>query len=382
MSLKLVKRGAVWHIRGTVAGQRVQETTGTADRADAEERLAVRSTEIWKRRYLGERETVTFAEAALSYIEHKNPAANDRRLIERLLDHFCPGWQAPNPNSARYTRAADINQLALDRAIAAVVGSQAAPATKLRNVITPLTAILSHAARRGWCERPTFERPKQPKGKTRWLTPAEAEALLAAAGKHLRPLLLFLLGTGARMAEAIELDWRDVDLAAAKAVFRVTKTGRERAAKLPTAVVAALTAMPGRDGRVFRRPDGKPYANKERRGGGQIKKAFGGACRRAGLGAMVAGRKRDANGNPQARFKPNLTPHDLRHTWASWLYALTRDPMLVMVEGGWMGLGLVQRYAHLMPSHMIGEISRVWGARHPAVGALPGLNLVQADQIG
>jgi integrase len=32
--------------------------------------------------------------------------------------------------------------------------------------------------------------------------------------------------------------------------------------------------------------------------------------------------------------RPELTPHDLRHTWASWHYALNRDLLLLKVEGG------------------------------------------------
>jgi hypothetical protein len=37
-------------------------------------------------------------------------------------------------------------------------------------------------------------------------------------GGHLKPLLLFLTGTGAGMAEAIYLDWRDVDTTGAMAI--------------------------------------------------------------------------------------------------------------------------------------------------------------------
>jgi hypothetical protein len=44
-----------------------------------------------------------------------------------------------------------------------------------------------------------------------------AQKIDAAAG-HLKPLLLFLTGTGAGMAEAIYLDWRDVDTTGAMAI--------------------------------------------------------------------------------------------------------------------------------------------------------------------
>jgi large subunit ribosomal protein L6 len=51
-----------------------------------------------------------------------------------------------------------------------------------------MTAILTHAAKRGWCDRPMFDRPKEPPGKTRWLSVDEAEALIAASADHLRPI--------------------------------------------------------------------------------------------------------------------------------------------------------------------------------------------------
>jgi len=67
-------------------------------------------------------------------------------------------------------------------------------------------------------------------------------------------------------------------------------------------------------------------------GVGQIKTGWRGACERAGI----------------AKAKP----HDLRHTWASWFYALSKDPMLLKAEGGWKSLDMVERYAHLIPSAM------------------------------
>lgn len=45
--------------------------------------------------------------------------------------------------------------------------------------------------------------------------------------------------------------------------------------------------------------------------------------------------------------------------------------MLLKHEGGWKTLSMVERYAHLMPSEFVGDISQVWGDRHPAIGLLP-----------
>jgi Phage integrase family len=77
---------------------------------------------------------------------------------------------------------------------------------------------------------------------------------------------------------------------------------------------------------LFRRPDGLPYARKAD-GGGQFKTGFGCACRRAGLSGV--------------------TPHTLRHTWASWHYQQHRDLRKLMDLGGWNSLAMVVRYSHV-----------------------------------
>ena len=56
-------------------------------------------------------------------------------------------------------------------------------------------------------------------------------------------------------------------------------------------------------------------------------------------------------------------PHALRHTWASWHYALHRDPLRLRAEGGWSSLALVERYAHLMPAGHEAAIGEFWGTR-------------------
>jgi integrase len=214
-----------------------------------------------------------------------------------------------------------------------ILPADAQPSTYVREIVTPLRAILRHAFGRGWCDPPHIEAPKAPEGRTNYLLPAQVEQLIAAAAPHLQPLLLFLVCTGARMAEAVYLDWRDVDLAGGRAIFwgDRTKSGKRRNAVLVPRIIAALANLPHRVGSVFRRPDGQPYADRRGAYGGQVKRAWHGAIRRAGL-------------------DPALTPHDLRHTWASWKYALDRDLLRLKIEGGWSSVLLVERYAHLLPA--------------------------------
>lgn len=342
MPLALFRRGPTWYVRGVVVGAlgkiACYETTGTSDKAQAEAYREARQAELFKAANYGARAAVSFRACAMSYLEHSPRAPGTVANIDRLIAHFGD------------RELAAVDQAACDEAIRAVLGPGAAPATRVRTVITPLTAVLNHGHDRGWCDVPRFKRPKLPRGRVRWLRPAEARALLGHAAPHLRPMLLFLLGCGARLGEALALDWQDVRLAEARAILRDTKSGRDRIAALPPAVVASLASLPLRDGRVFRRDDGEPYAERAQ-GGGQIKTGFAAACRRAGIA--------------------DLSPHDLRHTWASWFYAATKDLLLLQDEGGWASTAMVQRYAHLMPADMAPEIATVWGASHPRIGALP-----------
>jgi len=245
-------------------------------------------------------------------------------------------------------------------------------ATKRRNVLGPLTAILNHAEKRGWCDRPHFDLPTVPPSDVAWLTPAQYLALELGSAPHLRPLSRFRVCTGGRLGESLLLDWREVDLAAGHALFlpENTKSRRLRRAALTPSAIASLSALPHRKGRVFLRPGigkGKPmepYADTEGLMGGQIKTAWNGACRRAGLGSWEGE-------EDERRFRSAFTPHDLRDSWATWFYAVSKDPLLLRDEGGWKSVAMVEKYAHLMPMDLVPGIADVWGASHPRIGMLP-----------
>ena len=126
------------------------------------------------------------------------------------------------------------------------------------------------------------ERPRPPRGRIRWLKYDEAERLIAAAAPHLKPLLVFLFYTGARLGEALALEWGNVDLPARRVRLIKTKTGEPRGIPMHERVFEAMANLKHRDGKVFCRPGGRAYAVREH-AGGQIKTAFKGACRRAGI---------------------------------------------------------------------------------------------------
>lgn len=348
MSLKLTRRKGtgVWQISGTIAGERVRESTGTAERAIAEEIRVKREGELHRAAIYGPAAVKTWGEAILRYEEVNQPAAGQAALLSRITKHFGP-----------MLLLKDIGQDRIDAAVRALCAPDAAPATKLRNVIGPVRAVMMMAARRQWCAVPTFEVPEGSSGvkRTRWLTPDEFCRLRDATAPHIRPLVIFLVGTGSRLGSALALDWRDVDLIHGRATLRDTKNGRDHTVDLPPAAVAAMAMIEGREGRVFRTDDGAPYPASDS-GGGQIRTAWATACRTAGFPGAWQGSK------PNRWWTPaDVTPHVLRHTWASWRYAFHRDILRLKAEGDWSSVALVERYAKLVPDGMLPGIMAAWG---------------------
>jgi integrase len=343
MSLKLVRRpkSPNFVIRGSIGGHRVEESTGTSDRRTAEEIRAKREAEIHRGQIYGREATATFAEAALSYLEN----GGSRKFIEPVIKHF-----GTKP-------LAKIDYAAIE-AGSMKVYPNVAPSTRNRQFFTPTVAILNYGAMMGLCAKPVVRRPKSPEGRIRWITIEEADRLIEAAADHMKPLITFLLYTGARTGEALWLDWRDVNLGKAHVTFGKTKNGEPRGVPLHDRVIPALANIKHRSGEVFRRPDGKLYARSrsidDTSAGSRIKTAFKAACRRAGI--------------------EDFHPHDCRHTWATWHYQANRDLGALMKLGGWKSVKMVMRYAHTnvdelshtidkLPGGNLGELKVVKGGK-------------------
>lgn len=353
MSLKVVSRkgGAALYIRGTVRGQSVYESTGTTDPQQAEAYRAKREADLWAESVYGKRAVVTFAHAVTAYLEAERRTPTTLRHLRNLLEHF---------GTAKLDH---IGQQELDEAYKAILtnGAMASGATKIRAVLTPLRSVLEFAAIRGWCSKPAFARPKVQQVRMHFLRPAEATALVQAAAPHVQPLLIFLIGTGARMSEALELEWKDVDLTGQRAVVW-QKQGDERHIDLPPVVVEALASIEPQTGRVFRpvrsrKPPGAlrgkvigdAYYNTGRTGGGQIKTAWAIACRKAGLPGHERVWVPKGSKKQKIQFVPDITPHCLRHTFATWHYCLHKDLLKLKEDGGWRTITMVTRYAKKMP---------------------------------
>lgn len=327
MPLKIVRHPGSpnLYLRGTVRKHRIYETTGTADPHAAEAIRIKKEAEILHASIHGERTIRSFASAVLAYMEAPGSTIREGRFIFPLVDAL--GLMTLD----------QITQERLDDYIARQYRGRS-PATVLRNVITPVTTILNFAARRRWCDPPKFDRPRSPPGRKRWATYEEAGRLINAASPHIQRLIIFLLYTGARMGEALSLEWSDVDAEQGWLVFRDTKRGEDRGLPLAAGVRPLLPAEHDRRRPVFPAPHGGAYPVGGE-GGGQIKTAWRATCARA---AIV-----------------DLRPHDLRHTFSTWLtmagvHEQVRDELM-----GHASTSMGRRYSHVPRQSLIDAVARL-----------------------
>jgi integrase len=178
--------------------------------------------------------------------------------------------------------------------------------------------------------------PRERPRRLRYLDADEETALLGAAKDPLRAIVLVGVHAGLRIqAEALTLQWADVNLERGLLTVQVAhaKNGETRTVPLNSTLLAALRELRehARSPHVFAKRNGTPLRS--------IRTAFINACTTAKL--------------------DDVTPHTLRHTFASRLAMAGVDLRTIQELGGWQKLEMVERYAHLSPGHKAEAIERI-----------------------
>lgn len=76
------RRDRIWHCEWEINGERVRETTGTADRKAAQEYHDRRRSDLWRETKLGDTRVIAWDEATLCWVDehacHKASFETDR----------------------------------------------------------------------------------------------------------------------------------------------------------------------------------------------------------------------------------------------------------------------------------------------------------------
>jgi integrase len=352
---KFTRRGTSYGIRFRALGRRQFIHVGYAadgvTRADAQRELSYVREQVRRGEWrppaepepVAMRQTPTFHEAASEWFEGKrteggrhgkglSPSA-EANLRWQLSNHLLPTFAKQRLDA--------IGPEDVDRWRRAKVREGKIGATSINTCLRTMAAIFEQAVEYGHVDRNPAKgrRRRLPAVKPRrtYLDRAEHIAALLDAARELdrdgraatyrRPLLAVLVLAGLRIDEALRLRWRHVDLA--RGVLRVPGTKTDAAERtvnlLPLlrdelASHAAARARRAPEALVFGTSTGGKQSptNVRRR-----------VLAKAAELANDRLAERDAEPLPEG-----LTPHSLRRTFASLLYALGEAPPFVMAQMG------------------------------------------------
>jgi integrase/recombinase XerC len=193
--------------------------------------------------------------------------------------------------------------------------------------------------------------PRLPRRLPSFLPKDESKELLdapvedSAAGRRDRALLELLYASGLRVAECCGLDVEDLDRR--HGTVRVFgKGGKERVVPVGDAALDALDAYLSAAGGRDRRGAGSGPLFQNPRGGRLTTRSVRSIVRRRARAAGIARR---------------VTPHTLRHTFATHLLGEGADLRLIQELLGHSRLSTTQRYTHVSPEHLM----KVYDAAHP-----------------
>ncbi|MGE0482511.1 MAG: tyrosine-type recombinase/integrase [Gammaproteobacteria bacterium] len=205
----LVQRNGIWHIDKTINGQRICESCGTSDAAEAERYLARKMEELRQASVYGVRPKRTFDAAAAKFVlenQHKRSIECDIGRLKGLmpwlgnatLDRIHMGTLQPWIDARRREgrRPATINQgLAVVRRIVNLAATEWVDEHGL--------TWLAHAPKIRLLPDPASGK-RQPYP----LTWEEQHRLFKALPTHLAEMALFAVNTGCRDAEVCHLQWQ------------------------------------------------------------------------------------------------------------------------------------------------------------------------------
>lgn len=346
-NLKADERG-IYHCDYSVAGERVQRSTYTSDRAAAEEWCASVESNLWRQKRLGKEPTLLWQEAVEKWFtakqaDRKRDLANDADKA-RVLGAYLDG-----------KRLDELSTMTVDDTLDDLTTKRALANGTRNRYRAFILGVVNYARKKGYAVAKLHpERRKEPKVKVRWITKDEARGLLKELEHvpHLHRMVAFSFASGLRQSNVTGLRWANVDLQRKHAWVdpEGAKGGEPIAVPLSDESIAILIearncAQHGHDKLCF------TYY------GAQVGQPNNTAYEKALLRSKIE----------------EFTWHDMRHTWASWhvMGLMSADgtptPLDVLQKlGAWADIKMVMKYAHLAPNYTARYVGSTGLRQQPA----------------
>ena len=314
-----------WWVKISHSGRTIQRSTGTENKAQAQEYHDKLKTSLWEQQRLGIKPRRAWKEAVVRWLAETAEKATHQEDIKKLrwLDPFLGNLM--------------LDEIALDviDAVKAEKLKTSGKATVNRYLALVRAILLRSRDDWEWIDKTAkIKLFKEGSGRERSITVEQAEALLGELPVHQREVVIFALATGLRQSNVLGLEWSRVDLEAGHAWVDAdqSKNGKPIAVPLNATALEVLRRQLGKHReRVFTYA-GKPLATANTR-------AWRKALKRAGI--------------------ENFRWHDTRHTWATWHRQSGTPTHELQRLGGWRSSVMVERYAHLAPDHLAKAANRL-----------------------
>ena len=319
-----IKELPVWWIAYYGQGRLVRESTGTIIKTEAEKILRARRMTVDQGHPAESSLRRSTLEDLESFVEtdYRNNGRSSLREVKRCFAHLRNYFGAARP-------AHDITSDRVEAYKSARLAKDAAAATINREL-----AMLRRGFRLGFrfgriAARPDFSLLLEDNARQGFFEVEEFETVRAQLPAYLQPVATFLYWTGWRKREALNLEWRHVDLRTG--VIRIYKTKNREPRTIPYAVVPALNDLIDEQRaatKALEQERGAILPWVFHRDGDRIlslEMAWKGACRRAGL--------------------PGRLVHDFRRTAARNMVRAGIPQNVAMKIGGWKTDSVFRRYA-------------------------------------
>jgi len=213
----LSQRNGIWHIDKKINGERLYESTGVGDRAEAEKYLIHRLEQIRQRKVYGARQVRTFREAATRYLlEHKDqPSIKLTALCLQQLDLYLgdlPLTHIDDQALAPFIRDRQTDEDLPDGKVRKAVSNRT-----VNIAIERVIRVMSLACRkwrdeerRPWLDSIPLLAKLEEKRASRKPYPMswdEQSILFGELPEHLHKMALFKVNTGCREQEVCKLRW-------------------------------------------------------------------------------------------------------------------------------------------------------------------------------
>lgn len=232
MSLYKRSGSPYWWVKLSHNGRRVQQSSGTTDRAKAQEYHDKLKASLWDQERLGIKPVHSWKEAAVRWLrESTHKASRDLDVMHlQWLDKFLGGLSLT-----------EINRDVVDRITQARLADGVSNAS-VNRLLQCVRVILRRSVNEWeWLDRaPKIRFLHEPTRRVRWLTRDQAEKLIEALPMHLRAMVRFSLETGLRKSNVTGLKWSQVDLVARKAWIHPDQAKARKAIAVPLSAAAVV----------------------------------------------------------------------------------------------------------------------------------------------